>query len=145
MSAGKPAEDSPQQELVAEVTAATPANRLPRRQAKAYRVAKQAYPFACCVVCGLQLRTCLTVAHLDHNSGRNDPDNLAWLCWTHHWMFDADLYPIRAIKLMRARWQKTKGVPRRIPMIGAGTKAAATLKLSARAKKAWKTRREAET
>jgi hypothetical protein len=58
----------------------------------------------------LQVPTCLTVAHLDHKAGRNDPDNLAWLCWTHHWMFDADFYPIEAIRLMRQRWQDTKGV-----------------------------------
>jgi hypothetical protein len=89
----------------------------------------------------LQIGTCLTAAHLDHDSGNNDPENLAWLCWTHHWMFDADLYPIEAIKLMRARWQETKAIPRRVPMIGAGAKAAATRKRSANARKAWVTRK----
>ena len=111
-----------------------------RNQNEAYRVAREAYPFRCCVVCGLQVPTCLTVAHLDHKAGSNDADNLAWLCWTHHWMFDADFYPIKAIKLMRRRWQKTKGIPRRIPMIGAGLKAAATRKRSEIAKRAARTR-----
>jgi len=74
--------------------------------------------------------------------------NLAYLCWTHHWMLDADFYPRKAIKLMREHWQERKGVPRRIPMIGAGAKAAQTRaktaqaqKKSATAKKAWATRR----
>jgi hypothetical protein len=119
--------------------------RIARNQGVARRVADKAYPFRCCVICGLQIKTCLTAAHLDHNSGNNDPDNLAWLCWTHHWMFDADFYPIAAIKLMRERWQKTKAEPCRIPMIGAGIKAAETRKRSARAKKAWKTRRSDKT
>src|SRR3954453_3382007 len=101
------------------------------------------YPFRCCVVCGLQIEG-LTIAHLDQDSSNNDPDNLALLCWTHHWMFDADLYPIEAIKLMRAQWQETKGKPRRMPMIGAGAKAAATRKRSETARKAWETRRADE-
>ena len=113
-----------------------------RDQAEAYRVAREAYPFRCCVVCGLQIPTCLTVAHLDHDAGNNDPDNLAWLCWTHHWMFDADFYPLKAIRLMLQRWQETKGVPRRVPMIGAGLKAAITRKRSEIAKRAAKTRAE---
>jgi hypothetical protein len=56
-------------------------------------------------------------------------------------MFDADFYPIEAIKLMRQRWQETKAVPRRVPMIGAGIKAAQTRKRSVSAKRAWVTRR----
>ena len=112
-----------------------------RNQAEARKIAAKHYPFRCCAVCGLEIQTCLTVAHLDHRAGNNEPDNLAWLCWTHHWMFDADLYPIQAVKLMRDRWQQTKGIPRRVPMIGAGARAAATRKKSAAAKKAWQTRR----
>lgn len=113
-----------------------------RRQALAYRVAREAYPFQCGVVCGLQVRTCLTVAHLDHAAGNNSPDNLAYLCQTHHWMFDAGLYPIDAIKLMRAHWQDTKGVPSHAArMKDAGPKAAQTRKRRAAARKAWATRR----
>ena len=114
---------------------------LARNSGEARRVMREHYPFVCCVICGLEIKTCLTIAHLDHNSGNNEPDNLAYLCWTHHWMFDADFYPIEAIKLMRQRWQVTKGVPRRVPMIGAGTRAAQTRKKSLAAKKAWETRR----
>jgi hypothetical protein len=84
----------------------------------------------------------LTIAHLDQDSGNNDPDNLAWLCWTHHWMYDADFYPTDAVKRIRDRWQETKGVPRRLPMIGAGLKAAATRKRSEIARRAAKTRAE---
>lgn len=56
----------------------------PRRQAEAHRVAQAKYPFQRCVVCGLQVPTCLTVAHLDHVPGSNDPDNLAFPCHTNH-------------------------------------------------------------
>ena len=82
-----------------------------RRQGEARKVVMQHYPFLCCVICGSQMPAALTVAHLDHQPGNNDPDNLAWLCGTHHWMFDCALYPIEAVKLMRACWQETGGVP----------------------------------
>lgn len=115
---------------------------LGRNQGEARRIAATAYPFRCCVVCGLQIPTCLTIAHLDHNAGNNDPDNLARLCQTHHWMFDAGLYPIEAIKLLRAHWQKTKGVPDHKPrMKTAGADAARTRKRKAAARKAVETRR----
>jgi len=65
------------------------------------------------------------VAHLDQNAGNNDPDNLAFMCQTHHWMFDAGLYPIEAIKLLRSHWQSTGGVPsHKARMKDAGAKAA---------------------
>ena len=57
-------------------------------------------------------------------------------------MFDADFYPVDAIRSIRERWQKTRGIPRRIPMIGAGLKAALTRKRSEIARKAAKTRAE---
>ncbi len=69
------------------------------------------YPFKCCAVCGLQLATCLTVAHLDHDASNNAADNLARLCQTHHWMYDAGLYPIEAIRLLQAHWQTIRGPP----------------------------------
>jgi hypothetical protein len=50
--------------------------------------------------------------------------------------FDANFYPIEAIKLMRQRWQETKAIPRRAPMISARMKAAQTSKRSAAARKA---------
>ena len=82
-----------------------------RNQAEARRVLHKHYPVKCCVVCGLQIETCLTAAHLDQDPANNAPDNLAWLCQTHHWMFDAALYPIEAIKLLRAHWQVIEGEP----------------------------------
>jgi hypothetical protein len=119
-------------------------NLLPRKQAAARRIAMGAYPFRCCVVCGLQIQTCLMVAHLDQNAGNNDPDNLAFMCQTHHWMFDAGLYPIEAIKLLRSHWQSTGGVPsHKARMKDAGAKAARSRLLSTRARKAWATRRAA--
>src|SRR5690242_6854388 len=82
---------------------------LARKQGEAHKIAAARYQFRCCVVCGLQLPASLTVAHLDHRPGNNDPDNLAYLCGTHHWMYDAGLYPIDAIKMLREHWQETKG------------------------------------
>jgi|SRR5271165_2834207 len=90
----------------------TDASRLlVRKQREARKIAAEYYPFRCCVVCGLQLPASLMIAHLDHHAGNNDPNNIAYLCGTHHWMYDAGLYPIEAIKLLRAHWQKTAGEP----------------------------------
>ena len=117
-----------------------------RRQSVSRRVASDAYPHRCCVICGLTIETCITVAHLDHRAANNDPDNLAFLCQTHHWMFDAGMYPIEAVKLMRAHWQLTKGVADHAArMKDAGPRAAATRKRGAAARKAWATRRAALT
>jgi predicted restriction endonuclease len=71
-----------------------------RRQGEARKIAHQAYPFRCCVICGQQMEVSLVVAHLDHHAGNNDLDNLAYLCGTHHWMYDCGLYPIEAVKLL---------------------------------------------
>jgi hypothetical protein len=122
---------------------------LPRNQSEARRVAAATYKYPCCVVCGLQLPACLTIAHLDQQAGNNDPDNLAYLCATHHWMYDARLYPEAAIKLLRAHWQQTKGKPDHAGrMKTAGVDAARTrkqnaavLKRKAAARKAVETRR----
>ncbi len=113
-----------------------------RRQAEARRIAREHYPYKCCCVCGLRLATALDLAHLDQNAENNDPDNLAWLCKTHHWMFDANLYPMAAIKALREHWQETRGVPdHSARMKDAGQKAARTRKRKAAARKAWQTRR----
>jgi hypothetical protein len=119
---------------------------LPRKQSIARRVAKHAYPHRCCVVCGLQIETCIMIAHLDHQGGNNDPDNLAFMCQTHHRMYDCGFYPLEAIKLLRVHWQFTKGVPsHKARMKDAGVKAARSRKLSAGARKAWQTRRTKST
>lgn len=115
-----------------------------RKQGEARRVATAAYPVRCCVVCGLQIPTCMTIAHLNHKASDNSPDNLAFMCQTHHWMYDCGLYPIEAIRLLRSHWQETKGTPsHKARMKDAGVKAARTRKLSASARKAWTTRRVA--
>lgn len=117
-------------------------SRFPRNQAAARRVLNEHCPFKCCAVCSLQIATCLTVAHLDHNAANNAPDNLARLCQTHHWMYDAGLYPVAAIKLLQVHWQATKGVPdHKRRMKDAGAKAALTRKRRAAARKASATRR----
>ncbi len=119
-----------------------PATPKTRDQAAARRVLDENYPFKCCAVCGLQIETCLTVAHLDHDATNNTPDNLARLCQTHHWMYDAGLYPIEAIRLLQAHWQTTKGTPDHSGrMKDAGAKAALTRKRRAAARKAVDTRR----
>ena len=71
-------------------------------------------------------------AHLDHNAGNNTPDNLARLCPTHHWMYDAGLYPVEAIRSLQAHWQATLGRPdHKGRMKDAGAKAALTRKRKA--------------
>ncbi len=97
-----------------------------RNQAEAKRVLHRSYPnFRGCAICGIELDAVLQAAHLDNVSGNNDPDNLAWLCPTHHWMTDHGLYPIVAVKMMRDHWQKTGGVPdHSAVMKDAGAKAA---------------------
>ena len=113
-----------------------------RNPTEAKRVIREAYPYKVCTVCGTTLAAALDIAHLNHDPSNNDPDNLAWLCKTHHWMFDCDLYPLEAIKLMRDRWQVTKGRPDHSGrMKDAGKKAAATRRRSAAAQKSWETRR----
>jgi hypothetical protein len=64
-----------------------------------------------CAVCGIELDAILVVAHLDNNPSNNDPDNLAWLCPTHHWMTDHKLYEVETIKALRDNWQVTAGRP----------------------------------
>ncbi len=113
-----------------------------RNQAEARRVAREAYPYKCCCVCGIMLATALDLAHLDQNAGNNDAENLAWLCKTHHWMYDAGLYPAEAIRLLRANWQMTKGKPdHSARMKDAGKKSADTRKRRRAARKAVETRR----
>jgi hypothetical protein len=88
------------------------------------------------------LATALDLAHLDQNAGNNDAENLAWLCKTHHWMYDAGLYPAEAIRLLRANWQMTKGKPdHSARMKDAGKKSADTRKRRRAARKAVETRR----
>jgi hypothetical protein len=58
-------------------------------------------------------------------------------------MYDAGLYLIEAVRLLRAHWQQTKGIPsHKARMKDAGAKATRARKLSARARKAWTTRRK---
>ena len=101
------------------------------------------YPFRCCVVCGLQLPASLTVAHLDHRPGNNDPDNLAYLCGTHHWMYDAGLYPIDGYQASAgalAEDQRKAGSQGKNE--GCRRQGRTHPKKSAAARKAWQTRRQ---
>jgi hypothetical protein len=84
----------------------------------------------------------LQAAHLDHNPGNNAPGNLAWLCPTHHWMYDAHLYSIDAIKLLQAHWQKTGGKPDHSDKRPAAIKAGKTRKRRVAASKAAATLKE---
>jgi hypothetical protein len=123
-------------------TMISPIASLPRNQSTARRVLNERCPFKCCAVCGLQIATCLTIAHLDHNAGNNRPDNLARLCQTHHWMYDSGFYPKEAISLLQAHWQTVKGIPdHKGRMKDAGAKAALTRKRRSAARKASETRK----
>ena len=121
---------------------APPVPKTVRRQSEARGVADRAYPFKCCVVCGLQMPTCLQIAHLDHDAGNNAVLNLARLCPTHHWMFDAGFYTVEAIRMLQNRWQVTLGIPdHKAKMKDAGVKALATRRRRLIALKAVTTRR----
>jgi hypothetical protein len=45
-------------------------------QLRPARVLNEHNPFKCYPLCGLQLATCLTAAHLDHDASNHSPDNL---------------------------------------------------------------------
>jgi len=95
-----------------------------RQQIEARRIAKLAYPYPGCCLCGQTVG--IELAHLDHNSANNDRDNLAWLCRHHHWMFDIGLFSIKAVKLQRDYWQIARGKRTNAYMKDAGRKAALT-------------------
>ncbi|SNT23892.1 MULTISPECIES: HNH endonuclease [unclassified Azospirillum] len=57
-----------------------------------------------CAICGLTQMSVLDVAHLDNQPGNDEPDNLAWLCKTHHRMLDCGLYPMAGVKMLRDHW-----------------------------------------
>jgi hypothetical protein len=112
-----------------------------RNSTLARRIVSESYPYKCFVVYGLTQDGALQVAHLNQNSAKQS-ENLAFLRWTHHRMYDMGLYPQEAIEILRAHWQKRKGVPDHgIYMKDAGVKAAKARRLSAIARKAWATRR----
>lgn len=114
-----------------------------RNASEARRVAADTYPTKLCVICGAALETVLDVAHLDNDATNNHPDNLAYLCKTHHWMYDAGLYPMDPVKALRDHWQRTGGKPdHSIRMKDAGEKAALTRKRRAAARKAVRTRKQ---
>ncbi|MBR0868487.1 HNH endonuclease [Bradyrhizobium diazoefficiens] len=95
-----------------------------RNQSEARRIAELAYPYPGCCLCGQTVGR--ELAHLDHEASNNDPDNLAWLCNHHHWMYDAGLFSLAALKLQRSHWQDRKGERTNAYMKDAGKKAAAT-------------------
>jgi predicted restriction endonuclease len=113
-----------------------------RNSNQARRVMNEKFPFRCCAICGLQVATCLQIAHLDHDASNNAEENLARLCPTHHWMYDCGLYPLEAIRLLQAHWQETQGIPEhKARMKDAGVKALATRRRRASAVKAEATRK----
>ncbi len=113
-----------------------------RHSARTRKIAAEAYDYRCCVICGLRQDGVLDVAHLNQDPTDDNPENLTFLCKSHHRMFDMGLYPVEAVKLLRAHWQVTRGEPNQgIYMKDAGKKAARTRRRSVGAKKAWKTRR----
>jgi hypothetical protein len=73
-----------------------------RNRHNARRILGEPPPFECCAICGTQ--HAMTVAHVDHDGTNDAPDNLAWLCWSHHHIYDGGLYQREAIVLLQARW-----------------------------------------
>ena len=110
----------------------------------ARKTCKAHYPYMCCSICGLSMEAVLDVAHLDQDPSNNNPDNLAWLCKTHHRMFDCGLYPVGGIKMLQDHWQQWHAngavADHSIYMKDAGIKAARTRKRKIAAKKAVATR-----
>ena len=101
------------------------------------RIHSSAAPCAAC-----NSRPACNLAHLDQDAANNAPDNLARLCPTHHWMYDAGLYAIEAIRLLQTHWQATLGEPdHKARMKDAGAKAALARKRGAAGRKAVATRR----
>jgi hypothetical protein len=96
-------------QLVAEEQRMTVTTDKNRRQSIATRRCRRSYPFEVCSVCGTQYA--LDAAHLDGKPANNDPANLAWLCKSHHWLFDHHGLPVVAIKILRDWWQGTRGEP----------------------------------
>ena len=94
-----------------------------RNQADARRIARAAYPHPGCCICDNHH---VELAHLDHNSSNNDPDNLAWLCPTDHHRYDRGLIPLDGLKIFRAHQQRVRGKKSALYMKDAGAKAAAT-------------------
>ena len=113
---------------------------LKRRQHEARSLGTEHHKLKLCVICGMQ--DYIELAHLDQQPGNNEPDNLAWLCPTHHKMFDGGLYPIEGVKLLRAHWAQTEGrMSHKARMKDAGAKAATTRKWRRAGLKAAETRR----
>ena len=71
-----------------------------RNHHDASRILREAALFECCAVCGTQ--HAMTVAHLDHDGTNDVPENFAWLCWSHHRMYNGGFYPREAIVLLQA-------------------------------------------
>lgn len=95
-----------------------------------------------CAVCGITQEAVLDACHIDQNPANDDPDNLVWLCKTHHRMMDCGLYPAAGIKLLRDHWNSNGTEPNHLLYIKDGAlKAAATRRKSATARRAWATRR----
>lgn len=99
-----------------------------------------------CAICGLSLLMALDVAHLDQSAGNNDPDNLAFLCKTHHKLVDVGFYPVETVKFLRGRWNQFDGgewrPDNKLYMKDAAAKAAKTRSRSLIARKAVATRRQ---
>lgn len=98
-----------------------------------------------CAICGLSLPMALDVAHLDQRAGNNAPDNLAFLCKTHHKLVDVGFYPVEIVKFLRDRWtqmQRGEWKPdNKLYMKNAGADAALTRARRQAARKAVETRR----
>jgi hypothetical protein len=102
-----------------------------------------------CAICGFTQEAALQACHIDNVRSNDDADNLVWLCQTHHVMMDRGMYPLPLVKALRDHWNewfRTGQQPKPISRIRDGAiRAGLTRRKSAIARRAWATRRAAQT
>ena len=116
-----------------------------------------------CVLCGLQIASCLTNAHA-HEGTDGYPNRTFRLCWSCHRMYDHDIIATNELLEAEMAWGQgdrpdATGLHRQIEADlagglrtvnkarqhkGAAQRAGRTRRLSNRAKRAWATRRSRE-
>ena len=106
------------------------------------KIAKRTYKNHICVWCGYGNPSVLEVAHVDHDNKNHDPENLVFLCPTHHREYDIGLISTEMIKERRRFVETNPKADWSILIGGTLTKTELIKKLSERAKKAHHTRKQ---
>lgn len=110
---------------------------------RAERVCTEAH-YQICAICALTQEVALEACHINNEPSDDNPDNLVWLCRTHHRMMDCGMYPGDIVKALRDHWNDWFGNNRQPDhkrwVKDAGEKAATTRRRSTAARRAWATR-----